>query len=203
MATAARQKPLEEFSQNLAGFNDVEQLLRHAARRAREVLDGEECAVSLRDRQTTHLTAALATRSGHVGVIEVVGLRRGDFTTTERPLLEVLAAELAVACEHTLECEERVGGVFALGRDGLAVGLALAAVGLLFVLGAVFVHQGLALPLSELPARPGMRPGLALLLVGGLLVLMCRGVGRRSSAVRKPEPAAPAVREGANPHVDG
>ena len=202
MATAGRLKPLEEFSQHLATFSDVDQLVRYATRRTRELLDAEGCAVSLLDRETAHLTAPLATRTGHVGVIEVVGPKRGYFTADDRKVLEILASDIAVACQPMLECEPVGGDVAKVRWLGTAVGFGLAAVGLLFVLGAVLVHLSLALPVSELPARPAMRPGLVLLLVGGLLARVCRGVSR-SSAVRKPEPAAPAVPERGSTHVDG
>lgn len=57
---------------------------------------------------------------------------------------------------------------------GRATGLGLVAFGCLLLLGAVAVHQALALPLSELRGRPGILSGAAATLAGVVLVALGR-----------------------------
>ena len=65
-----------------------------------------------------------------------------------------------------------------LGRLAVAAGLGLTAFGLLAVLGVLLVHQALALPLAELPGRPGVWP--VVLAVAGGLGLACTCLQRRT-----------------------
>ena len=92
--------------------------------------------------------------------------------------------------------EYRGGG--STGRCDLA-GLGLSAVGALLVLAVIIVHQALALPLSELPARPGLWPGL-LMTAGGLVLVHTSRKGRHASCESEPAPPAAAS---VNGHVDG
>ena len=198
METAAgRLDVLCEVNRRLATFTDLDELLHFATRRARELFDAEGCALSLLDhrdekrslsvgsgqpgRAAAHSLAIrvpLRTRSGAIGVIEVVDPRRGHFTSDDRELLEALASDIAVAYEQA-EFHTHVGREAAALRTlGLVASLSLVALGLSLIVGATLAHQAWALPLSELPMRPGMWAGLASAIVGALLVGVCRRSGR-------------------------
>ena len=207
METAAgRLDVLCEVNRRLATFTDLDELLHFATRRARELFDAEGCALSLLDhrdekrslsvgsgqpgRAAAHSLAIrvpLRTRSGAIGVIEVVDPRRGHFTSDDRDLLEALASDIAVAYEQA-EFYAHVGREAAELRTlGLVASLSLVALGLSLIVGATLAHQAWALPLSELPMRPGMWLGLASAIVGALLVGVCRRGGRAND----PEVTAP------------
>src|SRR5439155_6397605 len=207
METAAgRLDVLCEVNRRLATFTDLDELLHFATRRARELFDAEGCALSLLDhrdekrslsvgsgqpgRAAAHSLAIrvpLRTRSGAIGVIEVVDPRRGHFTSDDRDLLEALASDIAVAYEQA-EFYAHVGREAAELRIlGLIASVSLVAVGISLIVGATLAHQAWALPLSELPMRPGMWLGLASAIVGALLVGVCRRGGRAND----PEVTAP------------
>ena len=215
MATAAnRLDVLCEVNRRLATFTDLDELLHFAARRARELFDAEGCALSLLDRGQRKLylsadggdpgrppVAFLEARTGvtirvpvrnrtrAIGVIDVVDPRRGHFTSDDRELLEALASDIAVAYEQA-EFHDHVGReAAALRTMGLIASLGLVAVGLSLVAGATLAHQAWALPLSELPMRPGMWAGVASTIVGALLVGVCRRSGRATGV---PEAAGEA-----------
>jgi len=199
-----------EVNRRLATFTDLDELLHFAARRARELFDAEGCALSLLDRGQRKLylsaddgdpgrpsLARLEARTGvtirvpvrnrarAIGVIDVVDPRRGHFTSDDRELLEALASDIAVAYEQA-EFHDHVGRQAAdLRTLELTASLGLVALGLSLVAGATLAHQAWALPLSELPMRPGMWAGLASTIVGALLVRVCRRSGRAAD-----EPAA-------------
>ena len=64
-------------------------------------------------------------------------------------------------------------------------GAGLLALGTLLALGAVYVQLALALPLRELPTRPGVVDGLVCVLLGALLSAAGRGwLSRRGAATR-------------------
>ena len=197
MATATNHLDvLCEVNRRLATFTDLDELLHFATRRARELFDAEGCALSLLDhrdekrslsvgsgepgRAAAHSLAIrvpLRTRSGAIGVIEVVDPRRGHFTSDDRELLEALASDIAVAYEQA-EFYAHVGREAAELRTlGLVANLSLVALGLSLIAGATLAHQAWALPLSELPMRPGMWAGTASATVGALLVRVCRRSG--------------------------
>ena len=217
MATAAnRLDVLCEVNRRLATFTDLDELLHFAARRARELFDAEGCALSLLDRgqRKLYLSAdggdpggmplafleartgvairvPVCNRSRAIGVIDVVDPRRGHFTSDDRELLEALASDIAVAYEQA-EFHDHVGRQAAELRTlELIASVGLVALGLSLVAGATLAHQAWALPLSELPARPGMWAGVACSTVGALLVRVCRRSGRGSDepvAARHEEP---------------
>jgi len=215
METAAgRLDVLCEVNRRLATFTDLDELLHFATRRARELFDAEGCALSLLDhrdekrslsvgsgqpgRAAAHSLAIrvpLRTRSGAIGVIEVVDPRRGHFTSDDRELLEALASDIAVAYEQAEfyahvgreAAELRTLGLVAnlRGSKGHRFFLEAAQQVLVevpdtrfLIVGATLAHQAWALPLSELPMRPGMWAGLASAIVGALLVGVCRRSGR-------------------------
>ena len=189
----------------LAILTDPDQLLCWATRRARELFDAEDCSLSVLDggRRTLYLSTAaggshvddgqharlrvpLRAPSAFIGVIEVADPRPGHFSPDDEALLEELASAVAVAYEHARDHERTGDDAIGLRRLGVVAGFGLLAVGLLLLLGTLSVQQAWAVPLAELPARPGLWSGLASALAGALLVGFCR----RSRRARDPEAAA-------------
>jgi len=190
---AGRSDVLCKLSCRLPTLADLDELLHFATRRALELFDAEGCAVwlldrghrtfyrSARDGESTRAAVAirvpLRTRSAAIGAIEVVDPRRGHFTSDDRELLEALASDIAVAYEQA-EFHAHLGRDAAELRTlGLIASLGLVALGLSLIAGATLAHQAWALPLSELPMRPGMWAGVASAAVGALLVRVCRRSG--------------------------
>jgi GAF domain-containing protein len=132
------------------------------------------------DQQTNMTTRALLcaplrTRSGNIGVIELVNPAADSLTADALEFLETLAGDVAVACEKALLYESLRGEVDGLRRACRTAGFGLIGVGILFVLGALLGHLAWALPLRELPTRPGMLMGVAGMAVGALLLAVARG----------------------------
>ena len=90
--------------------------------------------------------------------------------------LETLASDIAVAHEKAALPERLRGEVIGLRQVCRVAGLGLLA------LGAVYVQLGSALPVRELPTRPGVLDGLICLLVGALLSAVGRGWLSRGGA---------------------
>src|SRR5437762_5219912 len=231
---------LYEVTRRLATFTDLDELLRYATGRARELLDAEGAAVMLLDPArrefnfgvasqsethqatsarlleirfpahlgvagwvlahdeaaavpdaqqdplfysgvdqvtniTTHaiLCAPLRARSGNIGVIEVINPARLP-AADDLEFLETLASDIAVAYEKAALHERLRGEVVGLRQVCNTVGLGLLVIGVLFIIGATVAHLAMALPLSELPTRPGTLSGMVSVLVGMFLI----GVGR-------------------------
>jgi signal transduction protein with GAF and PtsI domain len=243
MATAAdRLHLLYDVNRLLTTFGDIDQLLRYATRRARELLGAEGCALLLLDRernefyfpiasqdasyqastarlevirfpaergiagwvlvhnepalvadaaqdprfysgvdQLTNMTtrsvlcAPLRSRSGNIGVVEVINPTRGHFTTDDLEFLAALADDIAVAYEKALLHERLRSEVIGLRQVCGFAGFGLVGLGLVVGLGATVAHLAHALPLRELPSRPRMWVGGLLLLIGGLLLGVARG----------------------------
>src|SRR5439155_680811 len=134
---------LYEVTRRLATFTDLDELLRYATGRARELLDAEGAAVMLLD----------PARPPAADDLE---------------FLETLASDIAVAHEKAALHERLRGEVIGLRQVCRVAGLGLLALGALLAFGAVYVQLGLALPVRELPTRPGVLDGLLCLLVGAL-----------------------------------
>jgi GAF domain-containing protein len=131
---------------------------------------------------TTHalLCAPLRTSGGNIGVIEVVNPSPGSMTTNDLEFLEALASDISVAHERVLLYERLRGEVASLRQVSSLAGLLVLAAGLLAAGAAAVGHLAWALPLRELPTRPGMVTGMIGVLVGALLLAVGRGwlVGR-------------------------
>lgn len=235
---------LYEVSRQLATFQDLDDLLRFATRRARELFEAEGCALLLLDRERGEfffpvssqaessggaaarlaeirfpadrgiagwvltndeativedtgkdqrffdgvdrstamqtrslLCAPLRSRSGNVGVIEVVNPAPGLCTREDLEFLEALAGDVAVAHENAALYDRLRGELIGLRQVCLFAGLALAALGILVGAGTLFAHLARALPLAELLRRPGLWAGFASLAAGGALVAISRGWG--------------------------
>jgi GAF domain-containing protein len=125
---------------------------------------------------TTRAVLCVPVRSdrGQIGAVEVIDPRGGYFTMDDRVLLEALAGDIAMAYEEMLLGARADTEEFDFCTLGVFAGLGLIAVGVVLVLGAVFVHQALALSMADLPTRPGLWPGLGLVAAGGVLMGRCR-----------------------------
>jgi sigma-B regulation protein RsbU (phosphoserine phosphatase) len=253
MTTAAgRFHVLYELNRRLAVFTDLEELLRFATRRTREVFGADGCALLLLDESrrefrfpvasqsegsrhaeprlaeirfpadrgiagwvlaegkpvmvedasrdprfyrgvdastgmTTRavLCAPLRTSWGAIGVIEVVNPAPEALTADDLELLEALAGDIAVAHEKVLLGERLRREAVGLRQVCGIVGGGLVLAGLVSSVVAVVGHLAWALPVRELPARPGMVGGLAGVLVGLVLLAVARGgLVRRAPAPR-------------------
>jgi GAF domain-containing protein len=214
---------LYEISQKLATFQDLDDLLRFATRRARELFEAEGCALLLLDRERnefffpiasqsassgssaaklaelrfpadrgvagwvlTHdesalvedtskdtrffngvdrntdmttralLCAPLRSRSGNIGVIEVVNPAPGFCTSEDLEFLEALAGDVAVAHENAALYQELRGELIGLRQVCFFAGLSLSILGLLVAAGTLLAHLAHALPMAELFGRPGI-----------------------------------------------
>ena len=117
-------------------------------------------------------------------MIEVINPARQP-AAEDLEFLEALASDIAVAHEKAALQEQLRGEVVGLRQVCRVAGLGLLALGTLLALGAGYVQLALALPLRELPARPGAVDGLVCLLLGALLSLVGRGwLSRRGAATR-------------------
>jgi GAF domain-containing protein len=250
---AARLEVLYEVSRRLATFADLDELVRYATRRTRELFEAEGCALLLLDRGrgeiyfpvasqsesrpgtearlaeirfpadrgiagwvlahgesalvndvsvdprfydeidrrtaiTTRavLCAPLRTEDGTIGVIEVVNPAR-PWGPEDLEFLETLASDVAVAHEKVALHQQLATEVIGLRQVAGFFGAGLALVGVASMIAAVFVHLAVALPLGELPNRPGLLVGFVLLLIGGVLLGIGRGwlVRRRHPAHRR------------------
>lgn len=233
---------LFELNRRLANFGDLDDLLRYATARTRELFDAEGCAVLLVephrhefsfaaasesatcrassaglaairfpttcgiagwvfthdqaqlvedvardprfydgvDQQTevrtrSLLCVPLRTANGNIGVLEVVNPAPGA-SPEDLEFLEALAADVAVAYD-TARIQDRAPALGPSAREvcGLA-GITFVALGILAAIGTTVGHLAWALPLRELPARPGLLTALGLLLPGvALASLAARG----------------------------
>jgi GAF domain-containing protein len=120
------------------------------------------------------LCAPLHGPSGNIGVIEVVNPAAGALTDGDLEFLGALADDIGVAYEKAALHERLRGEVIGLRQVCNIVGLGLVVIGILFIIGATLGHLARALPLSELPTRPGTLSGFVSVLVGIFLVGVAR-----------------------------
>ena len=121
------------------------------------------------------LCAPLRSRSGNIGVLEVVNPAATAQTTEDLEFLDALAADIAVAHEKAMLYERLRGEVTGLRQVLRMVGLGLLAVGALLWIGGVVGHLAWALPLSELPTRPGILAGFFSIAVGTAFTALGNG----------------------------
>ena len=131
------------------------------------------------DRRTTMRTrsllcAPLRTRTGNIGVIEVVNPAADRLGPDDVQFLDALASAIGVAYEKQALYRDVEREIVDLRRFCGGSGLALALVGVLLALGTAFFHRARVLPWSDLPAQRGMLLGGLCLFLGGLLY----GIGR-------------------------
>lgn len=131
--------------------------------------------------QATHMTtrailcAPLRSRSGNIGVIEVVNPAANALTADDLEFLDALAADIAVAHEKAMLYDRLRGEVTGLRQAVRMTGIALLGLGALLVIGAAIGHLAWALPLSELPTRPGILGGIVSLAIGAALLAIGNG----------------------------
>jgi|SRR5579862_615086 len=121
------------------------------------------------------LCAPLHCEAGNIGVLEVVNPALAELGPDDLEFLTALADDIAVAYEKAALQEQLRGEVIGLRQVCRVVGLGLLAIGILFIVGATVGHLAMALPLSELPTRPGTLSGLVSMFVGIFLVGVARG----------------------------
>jgi GAF domain-containing protein len=143
------------------------------------------------DRETAITTRSvlcvpLRTAWGTIGVIEVVnpGVAVEDQADVE--FLEALAEDVAVAHEKVALHERLQAEVLGLRQACRMAGAALLGLGILCLVVAIVVHLAWALPLAELPGRPGVLLGLLGIGLGGVLFAVGHGrvIGRAGAPRR-------------------
>jgi len=132
------------------------------------------------DKQTTMTTrsllcAPLRTQSGNIGVIEVVNPAASALSADSLEFLSALADDIGVAYEKAALTARLRAEAVGLRQVCRVAGYGLLAIGVVVVMGAVLGHLAMALPLSELPTRPGMLSGGVSMLVGLFLVGVASG----------------------------
>jgi GAF domain-containing protein len=121
------------------------------------------------------LCAPLRTRSGNIGVIEVVNPGEGRLGRNDLDFLDALASEIGVAYEKAALYNELEREVVDLRRFCGLAGLGLSVLGVLVAATAAFFHRARVLPWSELPTQRGVLLGAICILIGALLVAVGRG----------------------------
>jgi GAF domain-containing protein len=131
--------------------------------------------------QATHMTtrsvlcAPLRSRSGNIGVIEVVNPAPSSLTADDLEFLDALAADIAVAHEKAMLYGRLRGEVTSLRQAVRTAGILLLGLGTLLGIGGVLGHLAWALPLSELPTRPGILGSIGSIVLGAVLVGLGNG----------------------------
>lgn len=130
------------------------------------------------------LCAPLRTRTGNIGVIEVVNPRAALLTRDDLDFLDTLASEIGVAYEKAALYRQLEGELIDVRRFCTWAGLVLTAFGIVIGLATALYHRARVLPWAELFARRGMLVALLCLATGGLLIAVGKRwiVSRRASA---------------------
>jgi GAF domain-containing protein len=121
------------------------------------------------------LCAPLRTRSGNIGVMEVVNPAPRFLTAADLEFLEAVAADVALACEKAQLYDRLREEALSLRQVCRVAGAILAVSGLALAGGAVLGQLGRALPLLELAVRPSFVAGVVAALGGGLLTAVAQG----------------------------
>jgi GAF domain-containing protein len=121
------------------------------------------------------LCAPLRSRSGNIGVLEVVNPATTALSADDLEFLDALAADIAMAHEKAMLYDRLRGEVTSLRQLLRFAGVAVLSLGAVVGLGSLFGHLAWALPLSELPTRPGVLGGAALIVVGSVLIRLGNG----------------------------
>ncbi|MGD9762438.1 MAG: GAF domain-containing protein [Candidatus Binatia bacterium] len=134
-------------------------------------------AIDDRTAMRTHslLCAPLRTRTGCIGVIEVVNPGAAMVNSDHLEFLDTLASEIGVAYEKAALYRELEGEVLDLRRFCRWAGLVLAVAGAALGLAAALYHRARVLPWSELFTRRGMIVALICLAIGALLLAVGKG----------------------------
>jgi GAF domain-containing protein len=126
------------------------------------------------------LCAPLRTPSGNVGVLEVLNPKATG--AEELAFLEALASDVAVAHETARLHQELRGELVGLRQLCRLVGILLLVLGAVIASGTSFALLARALPLRELPTRPGMALAALCVGLGVALIVVARDRSRRRAA---------------------
>ncbi len=121
------------------------------------------------------LCAPLRTRDGNIGVLQVVNPAAGVGAPEDLRFLEMLAADVGVAHEKAAlyaRLRSEADGLRAVLTGG---GLVLGLGGVVVWLATALALLARAVPLSELPHRPGAAAGLVAVVAGAALFAAGRG----------------------------
>jgi GAF domain-containing protein len=121
------------------------------------------------------LCAPLRTRSGNIGVIEVVNPGEGRLGRNDLDFLDALASEIGVAYEKAALYRELEREVIDLRRFCRAAGWGLSLLAVVLGIAAAFYHRARVLPWSELPTQRGMIVAVLCIAIG--VVLLGAGQG--------------------------
>jgi GAF domain-containing protein len=121
------------------------------------------------------LCAPLRTRTGNIGVLEVVNPSSDRLEAGDLEFLDVLASSIGVAYEKAALYQELEHEVVDLRRFCRGAGLVVGLLGLLLGIATAFFHRARVLPWAELPATRGMLGALLGLAIGGLLLAVGKG----------------------------
>jgi len=121
------------------------------------------------------LCAPLRSRSGNIGVLEVVNPATTALTADDLEFLDALAADIAIAHEKTMLYERLRGEVTSLRQVLRLAGTACIGLGALLAIGGLIGHLAWALPLNELPTRPGIVSGVVGIVLGVALSALGNG----------------------------
>ena len=105
------------------------------------------------------LCAPLRTRSGNIGVIEVVNPGEGRLGRNDLDFLDALASEIGVAYEKAALYSELEREVVDLRRFCACAGGGCPCLASLVGVAAAFFHRARVLPWSELPTQRGVLLG--------------------------------------------
>jgi GAF domain-containing protein len=242
VTTPDRFRLLYDLSRRLATFDDLDDLVRYATRRTRELFSADGCSILLLDRARKEFTfpvasqkeatlaaqarldeirfpadagiagwvlahdeaalvrdaqkdsrfyagvdkstglvtravicAPLRTRSGNIGVIEVINPAGAAPGQDDLELLETVASDVAVAHEKAALYDAVRGEAVGLRRLCGTLGGGLLAVGALLGAGAVYGQLVRVLPLGDLVRHPGLWVGGLAIALGALLIAVWRG----------------------------
>lgn len=120
------------------------------------------------------LCAPLRTRSGSIGVIEVINPAESP-TQDDLQFLDALAADVGVAHEKAALYGRLRAEALGLRRLCSMMGLGLLLAGVLFGSGAFVTQRARALPLYDLVLHPGLLIAVLCVLMGAVLVGVARG----------------------------
>jgi GAF domain-containing protein len=121
------------------------------------------------------LCAPLRTRSGNIGVIEVVNPDEERLGRNDLDFLDALASEVGVAYEKAALYRELEREVIDLRRFCRLAGLGLSALGVVLTAAAAFYHRARVLPWSELPGERGVILGGLCIAIGVVLAAVGSG----------------------------
>lgn len=140
--------------------------------------------VDQRTQMTTQSLAAapLRTRTGNIGVLEIVNLPQKFLGDADLEFLEAIAGDVAAAIEKAHLYDQLRGEVHGLRQGLRSSGFVLGGAGVLFLIGAAIRQVAWAMPLAEMLGRPAFWLGMAGVGIG---VFLIRASGRgKPAAIR-------------------